>query len=397
MPLFSRPQALKVALVAGEASGDTLGAHLIEALRQQRPDIECVGIGGPKMEAQGLHSLYPQEALAVRGYAEVLRSLPRLLGIRRGLKKALLAEPPDVFIGIDAPDFNLGLEESLKDAGIPTVHYVSPSIWAWRPERIERIKRSVHHILALFPMEPPLYEKAGVAVTFVGHPLAQRFPDVPDRDAMRHRLQLATDSPVFAILPGSRISEIEYMGQLFLEAASLIHQALPEAQFLLPVATRPTLDRVQALLKEWKMESLPLRVLYGHAGDAMIAADAVLVASGTATLEVALAKRPMVISYRISTMTYHLVKHKLKLPYVGLPNILCGRFVVPELLQHEATPENLANMMLQHYADPLYRAWLEQEFTVLHRTLRADSALLAAQAVLQTVALHGGKQKKGNR
>lgn len=384
MPLFHHPQAFKVAMVAGEASGDLLAAPLIAAIRAVRPDAEFVGIGGPLMQGEGLRSLYPQEDLAVRGYAEVLKSLPRLLSIRRGLKQAFLADPPDVFIGIDAPDFNLGLEKTLKAHGIPTVHYVSPSIWAWRGERIHKIKKAVNRVLALFPMEEAIYQKAGIPVTYVGHPLAPRFHDLPDRAQMRAQLRLPIASPVFTLLPGSRVSEIDYMAPLFLETARRIHAAIPEAVFLVPLATRSSRDRFLKILARSSLGYLPLRPLYGHAPDAVVASEVVLAASGTVTLEVAMAKRPMVISYRVSPLTYRIVRRKLKLPYVGLPNILSGRFVVPELLQDDATAENLCRAVLNIYHDKVYQIWLEQHFTELHQSLCADSATLAARAVLDT-------------
>ncbi|GAB2903818.1 lipid-A-disaccharide synthase [Microvirgula curvata] len=370
-------------MVAGEASGDGLGAALMAALKALHRDIEFVGIGGPRMQGEGLNSLYPQEALAVRGYAEVIRSLPRLLRIRRGLKRALLDERPHVFIGIDAPDFNLGLETALKRGGVRTVHYVSPSIWAWRGERIHKIKRAVDHVLALFPMEAPLYKAAGVPVTYVGHPYADNFDLEPDREAARKVLRVAQDVPVFAVLPGSRVSEVDYMAPLFIATMRRLLASRPDAQFVVPIATRPTMERFRHHLYAEKAEDLPIRVLFGHAREAMVASDLVLAASGTATLEVALAKRPMVISYRVSNSTYRLVKKKLRLPYVGLPNILSGRFVVPELLQDDATADNIAQAALNALDDPRYREWLSKRFASLHRELQRDGASLAARIVLQ--------------
>ena len=337
--LFTRPGALKVAMVAGEASGDLLGAHLMDALKAAHPDVEFAGIGGPRMLARGFTSQVPQERLAVRGYVEVLSRLPELLRIRRTLRDTLLAEKPDVFIGIDAPDFNLGLEKWLKQAGLRTVHYVSPSVWAWRPERVVKIGDSADQVLCLFPMEKPLYDAAGVPATFVGHPLASEIDIAPDQNAMREQLGLPKAAPVFALLPGSRKSELEFMGGLYIDVARQLLARYPDAQFLVPLATRPTMDQFDQLLTRHKAWDLPIRKLFGHAQMAMIAADVVLVTSGTATLEVALTKKPMVISYKLSWLTYQLVKRKLKLPYVGLPNILAKRFVVPELLQKDATVE----------------------------------------------------------
>ena len=384
--LFTRPGALKVAMVAGEASGDLLGAHLMDALKAAHPDVEFAGIGGPRMLARGFTSQVPQERLAVRGYVEVLSRLPELLRIRRTLRDTLLAEKPDVFIGIDAPDFNLGLEKWLKQAGLRTVHYVSPSVWAWRPERVVKIGDSADQVLCLFPMEKPLYDAAGVPATFVGHPLASEIDIAPDQNAMREQLGLPKAAPVFALLPGSRKSELEFMGGLYLDVARQLLARYPDAQFLVPLATRPTMDQFDQLLTRHKAWDLPIRKLFGHAQMAMIAADVVLVTSGTATLEVALTKRPMVISYKLSWLTYQLVKRKLKLPYVGLPNILAKRFVVPELLQKEATPAKLAAAVANLYQNTEARDEVISTFTELHRSLQQDSARLAAQAILKLAA-----------
>lgn len=381
--LFTRPGALKVAMVAGEASGDLLGAHLMDALSAAHSDIEFAGIGGPRMLARGFRSQVPQEKLAVRGYVEVLKCLPELLRIRRRLRNTLLAEKPDVFIGIDAPDFNLALEKRLKQGGLRTVHYVSPSVWAWRPERVVKIGESADQVLCLFPMEKPLYDAAGVKATFVGHPLASDIPLQPDRDAMREQLGLPRHIPVFTLMPGSRKSELEFMGGLYIEVARQLLQQFPDAQFLVPLATRQTMDQFSQLLSVHKAWDLPLRKLFGHAQMAMIAADVVLVTSGTATLEVALTKRPMVISYKLSWLTYQLVKRKLKLPYVGLPNILAKRFVVPELLQRDATVEKLTAAVATLYQDEAVRDEVIATFTELHRQLKQDSARLAAEAILK--------------
>jgi len=380
--LFRKPGALKVAMVAGEASGDMLGAHLISAIRARHPNAEFAGIGGPRMEAQGFTSQVQQEKLAVRGYWEVIRNLAELLGIRRRLKSTLLAEKPDVFIGVDAPDFNLALEGALKRSGIPTVHYVSPSVYAWRAERVHKIGKMVNRVLCLFPMEPPLYQAAGVPVSFVGHPLASEIPFAPDKRAMREQLGLPKEGPVFALLPGSRVSELDFMAPVYIETARLLLEKYPDAQFLVPLATRATRDRFNVLLTKHDGWELPIRKMIGHAQMAMIASDVVLVTSGTATLEVALTKRPMVISYKVSAMTYRMVKRKLKVPYVGLPNILLGEKLVPELLQYEATPEKLAAELDRIYQDDDYQAMLAERFTRLHHELKQDTAALAADAVL---------------
>jgi lipid-A-disaccharide synthase len=380
---LTNEKILRVAMVAGEVSGDQLGAHLMTALQERYPRIEFFGIGGPHMEARGFQSMVPQEKLAVRGYVEVLKHLPELLRIRKDLRKELIKSRPDVFIGVDAPDFNLPLELHLKRAGIPTVHYVSPSVWAWRPERIQKIGRAVSLMLSLFPMEPPLYAKAGVPVSFVGHPLASEIPLQTDRELMREQLALPKNIPIFALLPGSRLSELDFMAPIYLETARLLLERFPEAQFIVPLATRATRDRFDEILTKCRAWELPIRKLFGHAQMAIIASDVVLVTSGTATLEVALCKRPMVISYKLSTLTYWLVRHKLKLPYVGLPNILCERVVVPELLQKDARPDKLADEMERIYRDKDYQEELTTLFDELQLRLRMDTAELAAQGVLQ--------------
>ena len=371
-----------IALCAGEASGDLFGSHLIEAIRATCPQARFAGIGGPRMQAAGLHSLFDQETLAVRGYAEVLKNLPAILAIRKGLVAELKRQRPAVFVGIDAPDFNLGVAAALKAAGIPTLHYVSPSVWAWRRERVNKIVRQVDEVLCLFPMEPELYREAGGKARFVGHPLAQTLPLKADREAARHALDLPAGQPVFALLPGSRVSEIDYMAPLFLQTAQLILEQLPAAQFLLPYATEATLARLRVLLESAAFRQLPVRLLHAGTAQACTAADVVLVASGTATLEVALCKRPMVISYRISPLTYRLVKHKIKVPYVGLPNVLLNREAVPELLQQDATPAKLASAVLAWYREPDKATALEEEFAGLHRLLRKDTSAEAAAAVL---------------
>jgi len=371
-----------IAMVAGEASGDLLGSHLMGALKQAMPDVRFIGIGGPKMEAAGMRVLFPMEKLAVRGYVEVLRHYREIVGIRRKLRQQLIASPPDLFIGIDAPDFNLGLELALKQRGISTVHYVSPAIWAWRGERIHKIKRAVSHMLALFPFEAPLFEKAGVPVTYVGHPLADMLPDRPKRAMMREQMRLPMHAKVFALLPGSRQSEVRQMAETYIETAKLILRKLPDAQFLVPLVSRETRIIFENMLWELEAQDLPITLLFGHAHDAMVAADGVLVASGTATLEAALLKRPMVITYKMPGFTYWLSRRKQYQPYVGLPNILAGKFVVPELLQEDATPENLAQALVNLVNDKDAVAQLEDTFTEMHLALRQNTAQKAAAAIL---------------
>jgi len=372
-----------IGIVAGEASGDLLASHLMAALKKVRPELHFVGIGGPRMQAEGLEVLFPMEKLAVRGYVEVLRHYLEIVGIRNKLRRYFLASRPDLFIAVDAPDFNLDLELALKQNGITTVHYVSPSIWAWRGERIHKIKRAVSHMLALFPHEPELYQKAGVPVDYVGHPLADMLPEHPDRDEMRETMRLDVDAKVFAFLPGSRQSEVSQLARIYIETAKLILQKLPEAIFLVPLASRETRNIFERVIYACEAQELPVKLLFGHAQDAMIVADCVLVASGTATLEAALLKRPMVITYRMPALSMWLMKRKIYQPYFGLPNILCGKFVVPELIQEDATPVNLAQALLNLLDSKNAKVQLEQTFLGLHRALRQNTAQKAANAILQ--------------
>ena len=373
---------ITIGIVAGEASGDLLGGHLMEALKEAHPDVEFVGIGGPKMQSAGMNALFPMEKLAVRGYVEVLRHYFEIVGIRRKLREHFLVNRPDLFIGVDAPDFNLDLEVALKASGIPTIHYVSPSIWAWRGERIHKIRRAVSHMLALFPHEPKLYQQAGVPVDYVGHPLADLLPEQPKRTEMRETMRIPLQAPVFAFLPGSRQSEVKQLARTYIETAKLILQQMPNARFLVPLISRETRAIFDQALYDCDAQELPMILLFGHAQDAMVAADIALVASGTATLECALLKRPMVITYRMPALSWRLMKRKAYQPYFGLPNILCERFVVPELFQEDATPENLAQALLNLLNDKDAVAQLEETFHALHRTLRQDAAQKAAAAIL---------------
>lgn len=384
-------QGVRIALVAGEASGDLLGSHLIEALRQRIPGLEAFGIGGPRMQSAGMESWYPMEWFAVRGYVEVLRSLPRLLKVRRELRRRLIADPPDLFIGIDAPDFNLDLEVALRRAGIPTVHYVSPSIWAWRGERIHKIRRAVSKMLALFPFEPEIYEKAGVPVAYVGHPLADALPERPDRDAAREQMRLPAQQTIVALLPGSRQSEVRQLGDLFVATAKLVRAQVPNVHFLVPLVSRETRVIFEEALYRQRGEELPLTILFGHAHMAMTAADAVLVASGTATLEAALLKRAMVITYRMPRLSAWIMKRKGYLPYVGLPNILAGDWVVPEILLEDATAENLAQALVNQLQDKEVRRRLEARFLEIHRSLRQGTAARAVEAILPMLGVQAAQ------
>ena len=371
-----------IGIVAGEASGDLLGSELIAALREFLPELEVVGIGGPRMEAAGMDVWFPLEKLAVRGYFEVLRHYVEIVGIRRKLRRRLIADPPDLFIGIDAPDFNLDLELRLKARGIPTVHYVSPAIWMWRHERLHKIKRAVSKMLTLFPFEEPLYRQAGVDVAFVGHPLIDMLAQVPRAGAAREQLKLPSAPPVFALLPGSRQSELRYMSDLFIQTAKLIAARLPQALFLVPLTTRETRAMFEDALYHNDAGGLPLTIMFGHAQEAMAAADVVLVASGTATLEAALLCKPMVITYKMPCASYWLLQGKGYLPYYGLPNILAGEFVVPEFIQDDATPRNLAQALLNLLADNPLRDRLERRFAAIAASLGHGAARQAALAVL---------------
>ena len=374
--------ALRIAMVAGEASSDLLASHLIKALQRHLPDAEFFGIGGPKMQAVGFKALWPAEKLAVHGYVDALKNYRELSGIRSSLLDLLKKDPPAAFIGVDAPDFSLWLEKRLKDRGIPAIHFVSPSIWAWRKGRLKGIARAVSHMLCLFPFEPELYRAAGVPVSYVGHPLADVFPLAPNREAMRETLQISPGGPVFAFLPGSRQSEVRNLADTYIATAALLHERHPGARFLVPLATRETRLLFEEALRRHAHVDVPIRILFGHAVEAMIAADVVLVASGTATLEAALLKRPMVITYKIGKWSYRLMRRLAYLPWVGLPNVLAGREVVPEVLQDAATPQALADALDGWLGDPARVTDLTKVFTDMHLQLRQDTAAKAAAAIL---------------
>ena len=375
---------VRIAIVAGEASGDLLASHLMTALKEKLPHAVFYGIGGPKMESVGFDAWWPMEKLSVMGYVEALKHYREISGIRRQLKRRLLDIRPDIFIGVDAPDFNLGLEADLKSAGVKTIHYVSPSIWAWRGGRIKKIARAVNHVLALFPMEPPLYEKANIPVTYVGHPLADIIPLETNKLAVREKLSMPRDVPVFALLPGSRKGELEKMAACFVQTAKIIRERfLPNAQFIVPLTTRETRLQFELAIYQQEAGDVPFRLLFGHAQDALGAADVSLVASGTATLEAALIKRPMVITYKIAKLSYWIMKRMAYQAFVGLPNILAGRSVVPEILQEQATPENLAEALVKLYEDKENAAAVAEAFTEIHHQLRQNTAEKAANAVIK--------------
>lgn len=382
-PHPTAPQgALSFGMVAGEASGDLLASLLIEGLRKRWPNLQGWGIGGPRMVAQGFDAQWPSERLAVRGYVEVLRHYRGIVAIRDQLRERLLARPPQVFIGVDAPDFNLDLEAALKARGVPTVHMVCPSIWAWRADRIHKIRRSVDHMLCIFPFEVGMLAREGVAATYVGHPLAPVIPQAPDRAGARNRLQLQQDAPVVALLPGSRRSEIEHMTPRLLAAGRLMQKERPDLQWVLPAV--PSLQPlVEALCAKTPLPGL--RVLKGQSHEALAACDLTLIASGTATLEAALFKRPMVIGYHMNALSWLIMRRQRLQPWVGLPNILCGEFVVPELLQNDCTPERLAREGMAWLQDPARVQVLTERFSVLHRQLTRDTAQEAVHAIEKTL------------
>ena len=374
----------RVAMVAGETSGDLLAGLLIDGMQAHWPDLQTCGIGGPQMQRRGFDAWWPSEKLAVHGYSmEVLRRLRELLGIRKQLRERLLKDSPDVFIGVDAPDFNLGLEADLRAAGIKTVHFVCPSIWAWRAERVEKIRRSADHVLCIFPFEPELLARHGIAATYVGHPLAGVIPMVPDRAAARAQLGLQDTDEVLAILPGSRSSEIAYITQPFFEAAALVRKARPAIKLIVPAV--PALrERIVQAAQAAGLGGV-VQIVSGQSHAVLAACDTTLIASGTATLEAALFKRPMVIGYHMHPLSWWLMRRKQLQPWVGLPNILCGDFVVPELIQDAATPQALCAATLQwldarqHHPEKITA--LEQRFAALHESLRRNTPQLAADAI----------------
>jgi lipid-A-disaccharide synthase len=366
-------------MVAGETSGDLLAGLLLQGMRARWPQMQSFGIGGQQMVAQGFEPWWPSEKLAVRGYVEVLRHYREIVGIRRQLKDRLLAQRPDMFIGVDAPDFNLDLESDLKAAGIKTVHFVSPSIWAWRGERIEKIKRAVDHVLCIFPFEPALYAQHGIAATYVGHPLANVIPMQPGRAAARAALGFAPGDKVLALLPGSRASEIKYIAPKFFSALAGVKAAQPAIKFIVPAV--PSLRGQIEQAAQRAGVAGDVRIVTGQSHAVLAACDVTLIASGTATLEAALFKRPMVIAYHMNALSWQIMRRQKYQPWVGLPNILSNEFVVPELLQNQATPQALAQAVLAWFDSPEKIRTLEQRFAALHADLQRDTATLATDAI----------------
>jgi lipid-A-disaccharide synthase len=381
-PLLLKP-APHIAMVAGETSGDLLAGLLLDGFMARWPDVQSEGIGGPNMQARGFKAHWPSEKLAVRGYVEVLRHYREIVGIRELLKTQLLASRPDMFIGVDAPDFNLDLEASLRATGIKTVHFVSPSVWAWRADRVEKIRHSVDHVLCIFPFEPALLAQHGIAATYVGHPLANVIPMQPDQVAARVALGLSAEHPVVAVLPGSRQSEVQYLAARFFKAVALIAKARPDAQFVVPAipALRAAIERAATAAGVLGH----IKIVEGQSHAVLAACDVTLIASGTATLEAALFKRPMVIAYNMNWISWQIMRRKQLQPWVGLPNILCGEFVVPELLQGAATPTALAAAVIDWLdaavSEPEKIRKVQDKFSALHVELRRDTAQLATDAI----------------
>ena len=373
---------LIIALVAGETSGDILGAGLIRALKKHHPNIKFVGIAGPQMQAEGCQAWYEMEELSVMGIVEVLGRLRRILAIRRDITKRLIDLKPDVFIGIDAPDFNLSLEGKLKQAGIKTIHYVSPSVWAWKQKRVFKIKRNTNLILAFLPFEKAFYDKFDVPCRFIGHKMADDIPLEPDQTAMRQQLGIPVDCQCLALLPGSRHAEVTLLSEPFLKAAQLLRDKFPDLHIVVPLVNGKRRAEFEQIKAEIAPE-LKLQLLDGHAREAMIASNAAILASGTVALECMLAKCPMVVGYKMKAFTFWLAKKLIKTPYVSLPNILAGKEIVPELLQHDCTPENIANHIV-----PLLKSdnsELKATFLALHKQIRCNADEQAAQAVLDVL------------
>jgi lipid-A-disaccharide synthase len=387
-------EKLRIGLVAGEASGDRLGFSLMKAIQAKFPDVQFEGVGGPLMISGGMHSLYPMAPLSVMGLVEPLKNLPALLKIRRGLRTYFVARPPDVFIGIDAPDFNLGLELQLRGKGITTIHYVSPSVWAWRQKRVKKIARAVDHMLTLLPFEESFYRNHQVPVTFVGHPLADELPLIPDNKQALVDLGLVDHKgPVVALLPGSRKGEIAHLGQLFLEVARRCYREYPELLFVLPAANAARRNQIDSLLSQFP--DLPVKVIDGQSHLAMSVANVVLMASGTTALEAMLLKKPMVVSYKTGWLTHLIVSRMLKVPYVSLPNLLAEEPLVPELLQSEATVDNLTESIIAIIKNPEQSKPLVDRYYELHRRLQCGASAKAAEVVLNLISANNQSERGG--
>ena len=372
-----------IAIVAGESSGDLLGSHLIRSLKSARSDLTFIGVAGPKMAKEGVASYFSMEELSVRGYFEAFRKLFHLLTLRKNLLNQILDAKPDLFIGIDAPDFNFWIERQLKKKGVPVIHYVSPSIWAWRMSRLKKIKKSTDHMLTIFPFEKNIYTKAHIEATFVGHPLAEMIPLHPNKKKAQGKLKIINSTKVIALLPGSRQGEVKWHAQLLIDSAIELSKKIRDVKFLVPLPTRETYMIFSKALFKNTYAELDIQLLIGHASDAINASDLVIVASGTATLETALYKKPMIVIYKMSSISWEILKRMKYLPYVSLPNILLNKFFVPELLQKDATPENITNKALEILKDASYRRNLLIQFTKIHHQLKQNTSYRLNKIILK--------------
>jgi lipid-A-disaccharide synthase len=374
-----------IAIVAGESSGDLLGSHLIKSLKSIRPDLTFIGIAGPKMIKEGAVSFFSMEELSIRGYFEALRKLFRLLKLRKNLLNQILDAKPDLFIGIDAPDFNFWIERQLKKKGVPVIHYVSPSIWAWRKNRLRKIKKSIDHMLTIFPFEKNIYLKANIQASFVGHPLAEMIPLHSNRKKAQDKLKIIKANKVIALLPGSRQGEVRWHAQLLIDSAIEISKSVRDTKFLVPLPTRETYEIFSRTLFKNTHTELDIQLLIGHASDAINAADLVIVASGTATLETALYKKPMIVIYKMSSISWQILKRMRYLPYISLPNILLNKFLVPELLQDDATPQNISDKTIEILKDGAYRKNLLIQFTKIHHQLKQNTSDRLNRVILKFI------------
>jgi lipid-A-disaccharide synthase len=387
--LSDRLTTLRIGIVANEASGDILGSGLIRALREVNPNIQFEGVGGPRMIAEGCDSLFPMERLSVMGLVEVLKHLPELLSIRRALVRRFLANPPDLFIGVDAPDFNLGLERKLKQAGIPTVHYVCPSVWAWRPKRVKKIREATDLVLSILPFEQEFLQEHGVGVAYIGHPLADEIPLETDQARARRQLDIPPDVTLVALLPGSRVGEVTAHAEVFLGAAELCRKRFPEARFVVPLVNEAT-ERVFREIQQELTPELPVTITKGSSRDGMLAADAMLVASGTATLEGLLLRRPMVVAYRLHWLTLWMLStfNLVKTRFISLANLVAGEEMAPEYIQQRATPEALAAALEGIFQSPERVAYIRKRSAEIHQEMRRDASRTAAEAVLRLLEIN---------
>ena len=374
-----------IAIIAGESSGDLLGSHLIKSLKSARPDLKFIGIAGPKMMKEGAVSFFSMEELSVRGYFEAFRKLFHLIRLRKKLLNQILREKPVLFIGVDAPDFNFWIEKQLKKKGVPVIHYVSPSIWAWRGNRLRKIKKSIDHMLTIFPFEKNIYSKANIQATFVGHPLAEMIPLYPNKKKAQNKLKVIKATKVIALLPGSRQGEVKWHAQLLIDSATEISKKIRDVKFLVPLPTRETYDIFSKTLFKNTHAELDIQLLIGHASDAINAADLVIVASGTATLETALYKKPMIVIYKMSSISWQILKRMRYLPFVSLPNILLNKFLVPELLQSDATSENISSKAVEILKDASYRKNLLTQFTKIHHQLKQNTSDRLNRVILKLI------------